>query len=67
MSLWEQLHTPFLQAAEQVIDPIEKMQAYRHTLKVDPACELAHQHLADIARRLARQSAATKIPEIIPN
>jgi hypothetical protein len=54
MALWERLHTPFLQAAEKETDPIKKMQAFRDTLKVDPACELAHQHLADVARTLAR-------------
>jgi hypothetical protein len=54
MALWERLHTPFLLAANAESDPIRKMQAYRVTLEVDPACELAHQFLADIARNLAR-------------
>ncbi len=55
MDLWEQLHTPFLQAAKNQPNPIDRMQAYRLTLQVDPACELAHQFLADIARHLARR------------
>jgi hypothetical protein len=55
MTLWERLHLPFLQIAETQTDPIQKMQAYRQTLQVDPACELAHQHLADTARGLARK------------
>ena len=54
MGIWEKLHLPFLSAADQESDPIRRMQAYRLTLQVDPACELAHQHLADVARDLAR-------------
>jgi hypothetical protein len=54
MSLWERLHRPFLEAGDRETDPIKKMEAYRLTLRVDPACELAHQQLADAARELAR-------------
>jgi hypothetical protein len=54
MALWERLHMPYLLAANAESDQIRKMQAYRLTLEVDPACELAHQYLADIARKLAR-------------
>jgi hypothetical protein len=54
MNLWERLHTPFLNDAANEPDPIRRMEAYRLTLRVDPACELAHQFLADIARKLAR-------------
>lgn len=54
MALWERLHTPFLLAAKKEADPILRMQVYRFTLEVDPACELAHQYLAEIARDLAR-------------
>jgi hypothetical protein len=54
MDLWERLHAPFLSAAKAEPDPIRQMQAYRVTLRVDPACELAHQFLADIARQLSR-------------
>jgi len=58
MALWERLHTPFLQAAEKEPDPLRRMEAYRFTLRVDPACELAHQFLAEIARGRARFSGA---------
>ncbi len=54
MDLWEKLHRPLLDAAAQISDSIQQMQAYRDILRADPACELAHQFLADIARRLAR-------------
>jgi len=54
MDIWERLHLPFLKAAEKEQDPIRRMQAYRFTIRVDPACELAHQYLAEIARKLAR-------------
>jgi len=57
MSLWERLHTPFLEAAANEPDPHRRMQAYRLALRVDPACELAHQFLADIARTLRHSSA----------
>jgi hypothetical protein len=55
MDLWERLHTPFLIAARNEPDPLRRMQAYRMTIRVDPACELAHQFLAEIARDLARK------------
>jgi hypothetical protein len=54
MNLWEQLHSPFLQAADSAKDPLSKMEAYRKTIEVDYACELAHQRLADVARTMAR-------------
>ncbi len=54
MDLWESLHRPFLIAAAEQPDPVARMQGYRTTLRIDPACELAHQFLADIARSLAR-------------
>jgi hypothetical protein len=54
ISRWEKLHWPFLTAAGRETDPIRRMEAYRLTIRVDPGCELAHQHLADTARRLAR-------------
>ena len=56
MSLWERLHTPFLQAADAEPDPILKIEKYRQAIAVDYACELAHQHLSDIARDLAKAS-----------
>ncbi len=55
MALWEQLHLPFLTAGDRESDPARKMEAYRLTLRVDPACELAHQRLAETARLLARR------------
>lgn len=54
MSLWEQLHTPFLAAADAASDPLQRIQGYRKTIEVDYACELAHQKLSDVAKMLAR-------------
>jgi hypothetical protein len=53
MQMWESLHTPFLAMADAMKDPIEKIQAYRRTIRIDYACELAHQKLAAVAARLA--------------
>jgi hypothetical protein len=52
MNLWEQLHAPFLAAADLERDPLRKINAYRNTIRVDYACELAHQNLAEVARHL---------------
>ena len=54
MSLWERLHGPFLAAADAEPDPLHKIEAYRRTIRVDYACELAHQRLCDAARQLSR-------------
>jgi hypothetical protein len=54
MNLWEQLHSPFLAAAVLEHDPLRKIAAYRKTIQVDYACELAHQNLAQTARQLAK-------------
>lgn len=54
MALWERLHQPFLTAADLEVDPIRRMQGYRQTIRVDSACELAHQKLSDVAKELAR-------------
>jgi hypothetical protein len=54
---WERLHAPFLAMAEAEPDPLRRMAAFRRTIEVDPACELAHQHLSNTARDLARQLA----------
>jgi hypothetical protein len=54
MALWERLHTPFLAAADAQADPIQKMEGYRTAIRVDYACELAHQKLSDVARSLGR-------------
>ena len=53
MQIWESLHMPFLQMADAKKDPIGKIQAYRRTIRIDYACELAHQKLAAVAARLA--------------
>jgi hypothetical protein len=54
MNLWERLHAPFLAAADAEKNPRKKIEAYRKTIQVDYACELAHQNLAETARELAR-------------
>ena len=57
MALWERLHAPYLAAADQEVDPMrKKIDAYRKTIRVDYACELAHQHLSDLARRICNHS-----------
>ena len=55
--MWERLHTPFLAAADAQSDPVAKMEGYRSTIRVDAACELAHQKLSDVAREMARKAA----------
>ena len=55
MGLWERLHLPFLNAASQVPDPVRRIEAFRRAIRVDYACEKAHQWLADTALQLARQ------------
>ena len=55
MAMWERLHAPFLAAADMQVDPIQKIEGYRKTQRVDYGCELAHQKAADVARELARQ------------
>lgn len=54
MALWERLHRPFLAAADGEPDPVRRMELYRTTIRVDYACEFAHQRLSDVAKRLAR-------------
>jgi hypothetical protein len=54
MAMWEQLHTPFIAAADAQVDPIQKMEGYRRAIAVDEACELAHQKLSDVAREMMR-------------
>ncbi len=53
--IWELLHRPFLGAADAQADPISRIEGYRRTIQVDYACELAHQRLSDVARKLARE------------
>jgi len=55
MSIWERLHAPFLALADHTVDSVAKIQAYRVTIRVDYACEFAHQRLADAARRHAQE------------
>ena len=59
MGLWERLHTPFLAAADAELDPLWKMERYRLAIRVDYACELAHQKLSDAARELGRRARET--------
>jgi hypothetical protein len=54
MSIWERLHGPFLAAADLEADPVRRMNAYRKVLRVDSACELAHQKLSDVAHQMTR-------------
>src|SRR6185312_6502407 len=54
MQLWERLHLPYLQVADAMTDPRQKIEAYRRTITVDYACELAHQRLSATAAQLAR-------------
>ena len=55
MAMWERLHAPFLAAADATVDPIQKIEGYRTTQRVDYGCELAHQKASDVARELARE------------
>jgi hypothetical protein len=57
MQLWERLHRPFLAAADAETQPLQKMDAYRQTIAVDYACELAYQRLSETALRLAHDLA----------
>ncbi|HEX8322423.1 MAG TPA: hypothetical protein VF595_00795 [Tepidisphaeraceae bacterium] len=55
MSLWETLHGPFLGLADSTMDPRQKLIAYRQTIRVDYACEFAHQRFSQTARLLSRR------------
>ena len=54
MAMWERLHAPFLAAADHTTDPVQRIEGYRTTQRVDYGCELAHQKASDVARELAR-------------
>jgi hypothetical protein len=54
MVTWERLHAPFLAAADMLVDSKQRIEAYRKAIRVDYACELAHQKLSDTARRIPR-------------
>jgi len=55
MGMWERLHAPFLAAADASVDPVQKIEGYRTTQRVDYGCELAHQKASDVARQLSRE------------
>lgn len=59
-ALWERLHLPFLAAADMQADPAQKIEHYRRTIRVDYACELAHQKLSNVARELSRAARAAR-------
>jgi len=40
-------------------DPLSKFESYRKTIRVDYACELAHQKLSAVAREMSRHSPST--------
>lgn len=52
MAVWEKLHRPLLEAADRIEDPVQRMEAYRRVIRVDYACELAHQKLSAVAAGL---------------
>jgi hypothetical protein len=54
MAMWEWLHAPFLAAADVQADLVRRIEGYRRTIRVDYACELAHQKASDAARQLLR-------------
>jgi hypothetical protein len=62
MDIWERLAAPFLAAADMTVDPIARVEAYRRTIRVDYACELAHQKLSDVAKSLDRQRREAHAP-----
>ena len=54
MATWERLHAPFLAAADMQVDALQKIEHYRRTIRVDYACEFAHQRLSETARLLSK-------------
>jgi hypothetical protein len=57
MAVWEKLHRPLLDAADQIADPLQRMEAYRKVIRVDYACELAHQKLSAVAAGIMEEKA----------
>ena len=55
MAMWERLHAPFLAAADATVDPVQRIEGYRTTQRVDYGAELAHQRASNVARELARE------------
>ncbi len=64
MEMWERLHAPFLAAADAEVDPIRKIEGYRRVIRVDYACELAHQKLSKVAHVLARAQRRSQRPAV---
>jgi hypothetical protein len=60
MDLWERLHAPFLAAADMEKDLLRKIEGYRRTIRVDYACELAHQRASDACREALRRVPGTE-------
>jgi hypothetical protein len=56
MGIWERLHASFLALADSTVELLARIEAYRRTIRVDYACEFAHQRLADAARSYARRA-----------
>ncbi|HEX8523638.1 MAG TPA: hypothetical protein VF669_15390 [Tepidisphaeraceae bacterium] len=54
MAMWERLHAPFLAAADMQVDLVQKIEGYRRTIRVDYACELAHQKASGVAKEILR-------------
>jgi hypothetical protein len=54
MDLWESLHRPFLAMAQATTNPRQRLAAFRRTIEVDYACELAHQQFSETCHELAR-------------
>jgi hypothetical protein len=54
MAIWERLAAPFLAATDALMDARARIDGYRTTIRVDHACELAHQRLSDAAKLLMR-------------
>jgi hypothetical protein len=55
MGVWETLHAPFLALADNAVDPKQKLIGYRQTIRIDYACEFAHQRFSQTARELSRR------------
>ena len=67
MAMWERLHAPFLAAADMQPNPVQKIEGYRRTIRVDNACELAHQKASHAARELSRAARENKAREgVVP-
>ena len=63
MGIWEKLHAPFLATAQSIGEPLRRIEAYRQVIRVDEACELAHQWLSETALDVARAEQKTGLQE----